>query len=1008
MKKNIYILFLLLGSVLANGQHSLIYTHPDTDFDAGKSLFQLGKYTASYRSFEKYLQDVKVTNQSQQQEAEFYMVSCVFELRKKDAAQVIQAYNKKYPGTLFQEKLDYMEGLLLFEEKDFAGALNFFNKIKENRFNKKDKLTFLYHKAYALLQTSLTSEASVLFHQISQFESSLKRSATYYYAYSEYKLQHFETALPIFNELENDSAYKMQVPYYKVQIFYQQNQLDSVFAKSNQLLKEYPNNPENAELYRIMGEIAYEKRNYAEAISQLSAYEKMAENPLRNDLYIMGVAYYQTFKFNQAAEYLKRVTTDEDAMSENAFLYLGNAYMKQNDKYNARLAFESALRTRFDASIREQALFNYALTTYETTSAFGESVAAFEQFLYEFPNSKHSNEAQNYLASELMASRNFTRSLESVNKIAKPNTSLLETKQYLLYQLGTEAFASRDLDQAINHFSKALSVIKNGKYAAECYYWRSECYFQQGKMNASIDDLNDFFTNANAPDSRNYLVAHYALGYAYFTQKEYAAALTWFEKFTHAASVEKSGIYADALNRSGDCHFYLRNFRKAENAYLMSVDASPNTGDYANFQSAYVAGLQKNYATKISRLKRLIDVYPNSEYADDAMYEIGRAFIMLDNENEAIRIYQQLLLKLPNSSLARKAAVETGMIYDNQGKSRQAIAAFKEVIADYPGTEEAYTALESLENIYIGLNEVKGFLDYTKTLNMTMVGQVENRQDSISYIAAERQYMNGNYAVAIDGFNNYLTNYCKGGRYCTSAQYFMADSHYRLKNESQALDIYKELLQISGNQYMEDVVLKCAEISFNLKNFKNALQYFTQLNELAQSVENRQIARLGMLRSAVQVSDYQTIMSIAGILIGDVRSGQDEIMEARFRRAKALLATSQINQATEDLKILSEDTRTVQGAESRYLLAKTYFDQNDLTAAENEVMAFAKKNTPHAYWLARSFVLLSDIYIRLENDFQARQYLLSLKKNYTVKDDIQTMIQERLAGIDAREKKTKR
>ena len=121
-----------------------------------------------------------------------------------------------------------------------------------------------------------------------------------------------------------------------------------------------------------------------------------------------------------------------------------------------------------------------------------------------------------------------------------------------------------------------------------------------------------------------------------------------------------------------------------------------------------------------------------------------------------------------------------------------------------------------------------------------------------------------------------------------------------------------------------------------------------------------------------------------------------------------MLALNQINQATEDLKILSEDTRTVQGAESRYLLAKTYFDQNDLTASENEIMAYAKKNTPHAYWLARSFVLLSDIYIRLENDFQARQYLLSLKKNYTAKDDIQTMIQERLSAIEARENKNKR
>ena len=64
-----------------------------------------------------------------------------------------------------------------------------------------------------------------------------------------------------------------------------------------------------------------------------------------------------------------------------------------------------------------------------------------------------------------------------------------------------------------------------------------------------------------------------------------------------------------------------------------------------------------------------------------------------------------------------------------------------------------------------------------------------------------------------------------------------------------------------------------------------------------------------------------------------------------------------------------------------------------------------KKNTPHQFWLARSFVLLVDIYIKKGNDFQAKQYLLSLKRNYTVQDEIQGLIDERLSAISQREKK---
>ena len=63
-----------------------------------------------------------------------------------------------------------------------------------------------------------------------------------------------------------------------------------------------------------------------------------------------------------------------------------------------------------------------------------------------------------------------------------------------------------------------------------------------------------------------------------------------------------------------------------------------------------------------------------------------------------------------------------------------------------------------------------------------------------------------------------------------------------------------------------------------------------------------------------------------------------------------------------------------------------------------------RKNTPYQYWLAKSFVLLSDIYVAQNDDFQAKQYLISLRDNYTAQDSIQDLIKDRLDKIIAREK----
>jgi len=1002
-KKIILGLTVCILTLHAVAQETLVYTHQDVLFSQGRELYNQRKFAASYRNFEEFLKKADKNKAGQIQEAEYYMAANAYELRQDDAEKLLTSYLAKHPYTPFYDKATMMLGLLKYEDKKYDDALKYFDQVTESHLGQRDRIDYLFCKGYASLETKKYQQALTIFKALKEMNTRYQLSATYYYAYSEYTLGNYQAALPEFLKIENNDEYKNIVPYYIIQIYYYQKDFDKLNERADALLKNNPTNPNNGEIYRIMGEISYSKKDYAKTIAYLKEYEKLSPQVLRNDMYLLGLSYYQTKDYQNAVAYLSKTTTESDEMTENAYLHIGNAYIRLNDKTNARLAYEAALRSNFNKTVREEALYNYALTTYETTTAFGESITAFEQFLTEFPGSKYVNDAYNYLASVYMTTKNYEAAYQSILKITNPNARLLETKQYLLYQIGTEAFTQNNLSKAIEYFSLSLQSSSIGRYSAESYFWRSESYYRNSQPEKSISDLKSFFLNSYAKSSINFKTANYSMAYAYFSQKNYSEALNWFLKYVDMESNKNALTYADALNRIGDCYFNARSFDKAELYYDRAASLSPNSGDYAAFQSAYVAGLQKNYTAKIARLEKLINTYPKSEYIDDALYEMGRAYVLLDNDARAISTYQRLLSLQPNSTLARKAALEIGMIYFNQNNYDQAIVAYKKVISSYPGSEESYTALESLESVYIEKNDVPEYLAYAKTLNMKINGNTATREDSISYIAAEKQYMNANYTQAISGLRSYLNSYCSGGRFCTIAQYYLADSYYRSNDKDNALAAYQALLLIPGNQYIQEATTRCAEITYDKKDYSSSLQYFKQLQYLAQNNDEKNVSRLGILRCSYFLNDHQTTINIANEILNDSKTTAELKAEARYNRAKAYIAMNQQVNAMQDLKTLAADTRTSNGAEAKYLLADIYFQQGKLADTENEVLDFAKKNTPFQFWLARSFVLLSDVYIKQNNDFQAKQYLLSLQKNYTVADEIQTLITDRLNAIAARE-----
>ena len=927
-----------------------------------------------------------------------------YEQRTKGASKALQDYLKRYPYTTYADEVKMMLGVTQVEAKHYKQALKNFEEVTLTRLGRDQQPEYMFYRGYAFLMMGEYQKSLTFFSTLRQKETPYTLASRYYYAFAHYKLEHYAQALPEFLAIENTPQYSDIVPYYIIQIYYSQGNLAEVEQRAAHVMEANPGNPNNGEVERILGELQYQNGAYARAIPHLEAYEKsfteQKKELLRNDLYLLSMSYYHTEQYQKAITYLKKVKPLNDSISESTALHLGHSYTRVGNIEQGKLNYAAAVRYGLSPKLTEEAMYNYALCTYQSSSALGESVTAFTDFLRTYPKSEYTTTIRSLLSDAFLRSKNYQAAYEALQLIDITDAKMEQTKQYLRYQLGADAFRQGNIGKAQQFLQEILKQPKayNAQNAEACYLL-AECAYRTRQYKQAEEYLNQAEQEPGWKKSPNRIHAIYLKGYAYFQQRNYAQAEATLTDYVSKAEASQP-TYADALNRVGDCQFNARRFNEAIRTYQKVIDRGATGADYATFQAGYAYGLKHEYVNKAEKMLSLVTMYPQSDYADDALYEMARAYIENNQEEAAIMAYDRLLSNYPNSNMARKASLEQAMIYRNLKQYDNAIRAFKRTINDYPSTEEAYAALDGLEQVYVATNNISEYLAYTKKLGKSQM-RVITAEDSLTYVTAELQYMLGNYREAAAGLATYITKYCNGGRYCTNAHYYAADSYYRLGQMDAALTEYTALTRLNGNPYMEESCLRAAGICFDKKDYVTAMDHFYHLNDVASSESNRRIAQIGILRCASNLKDETTVIRIATEILSANGLPEDIRQEALYCRAKAYLNQGNNGLAVVDLTPLAQEAVTAIGAESKYLLAQAYYNMNALDNAEAEVMAFAQMNTQHQYWLAKSMILLADISLKREDPYQAQQYLLVLQANYHAEDDIQGLIAERLAVINA-------
>ncbi|HOY39949.1 MAG TPA: tetratricopeptide repeat protein [Bacteroidales bacterium] len=999
------LMILLLAGLFAFGQKTMLYNEPDDRYAGAVQLYEAGHYGAAQKIFEEFASSDKPENSVYKDDAKYYASMCALKLFNKDAEYLISVFIREHPESYNVNDANFQMGNYQFLKKKYPSALKWYEEVDRLSLTAEENGEYFFKTGYCHFARKDYDKAANAFYEIKDGSTFYAPIAEYFYSHIKYMNQQYQTALLGFKKLENNELFADIIPYYITQIYYMQSKYEEIIAYAPDVLKK-SNGERMFEVARIIGEAYYRTGKYNDALEYLEMSHPENASLSDMDAYQLAFAYYKTQNYAKAIPLFESVVNVDDTLSQNAAYHLADCYIKTNRKKDAKLAFGAASKLSYNQTIREDALFNFAKISFDLDmSPFNEALNAFTTYLNEFPQSPRVDEVYDYMLQAFATTKNYQDALGIMDKMKNRPPKIDQEYQRIAFLRGQECFIDSKFEKAIGFFDKSLQFKQYDPVVkAQSYYWKAEAYYRMERYNESIEIYKTFVESSGAVNLDEFATAHYNIGYAYFVQKDYTNAGNWFRKFEKQYEGGNEKLYNDALNRIGDCYYISKQFEPATEYYKKSAQLGKYDSDYAMYQMALGYGGQKQHQEKVWSLTRLVREYPNSNYSGFANFEIARTYsTMLNKPDSAIFYYNKVISDYSGTPMIKPALSDLATLYFDLKRYNEALESYKQLIALYPNSDEARTAKDMIRTIYIAMNDTDGYVEYANTPGSNLVVTV-TEQDSLTFLAAQKLYVNQEYERALEAIEKYISKFPQGA-YLTEAHYYRAELLYYFKRSDEALPSYEIVATAPIGMYTEESVLKAASINYLNKKYDKALPYYVKLDNISKSKNNILTARLGQLRCNYILGKWDDVITSAKNLTETENAGEDLIKEARYDEAKARYNLQQWVQAYNLFSAISTEVNSYEGAEARFRMAEIQLKIGRDTLAENMIYEFAQMSSPHRYWLAKSFILLADIFLSRNDVFQAKHTLQSVLDNYTddtdgIKDEAFT----KLAEINEKEK----
>ena len=1007
LKKTFHISILIFLFAVAGKAQTTAYFNTNIAYKNAMELFERGKYAAASAQFNE-VERTNTVNADRNQnntdlsslktDVQYYKALCALELENDDAKELFLIFINQHPESPKTKQAYFQVGKYHFNRSNYQESLNWFTKVNDIDLSGKENIEYRFKTGYAYFETKDYKAAQPLFASIKDNPSAYAEQATYYFAYIAYLNKDYKTALSSFEKLKGSKNYEGSYPYYITAIYFLDKRYDDVINYAVPIL-EATQQTNETEMLRIVGASYFAKANYKDAAKYYESFMAKDKNATQNnqDSYQIGYTYYKLKKFNQSIVQLGKLINDKSPYSQYGLYTLGDAYITSNQKQSARNAFQVSSKLDFDKLLQQDALLNFAKLSYEL-EFHNIALDAIEDYLKQYPNSEKKNEAKTLQAKILLSSKNYKAAIDVLEAMPDKSDEAEETYQKVTYYRGLEFYNERAFENAISLFIRSNNFPKDAEVLALSTYWCAEAMYEVKKYSEAVDFFSTFLAMPAAKKTDLYNYANYGLGYAALEGENYSTSATYLDKFLRGGEKDEKTL-TDATLRLADAHFGAKNYASALTNYNQIIAKNTSSEDYALFQKGVIQGLQSTSEAKISTLQTLLNRFPNSNYADDASFEIAYTYFLMGKGDKAKTDLRALYEKFPRSSYLPRTLLTIGLIDYDQKKDAEALEVFKKVIIDYKSTNEAQQALKLIERIYVDGGNATEFINYANTTSIGNYTTAE--QDNILFQSANNRYNRNDWTGTVESVNAYFDKFPKPIR-DKQAKFIRAESYKNLERFDLAISDYEYILNDWTSEWTERALLSISNIYMKNKQFNEAIVHLKKLEISSEYKANYNYAINNLMIAYAGILVPDQTLKYVDLVKTYEKSSDEERNKASLYAGKAYLLTSDTVNALKQFDEVIKTTKTVAAAEAKYNLAEIQYLKKDYKESQKTCFDLINNMPNYDYWVTKSFLLLSDNYIALNDKVQAIATLKSIIDNYEGKDEILGIAKQKLEQLNAK------